>query len=61
MSFAIVIMCPSHPTYTGKVRPATGCNDCRLVFGVRNETNKALSAADDEKDPAERIISEIVD
>ena len=61
MSFSIVIQCPLHPTYVAKVRPATNCRACRLMFDVRNNTNRALSTPLEERtDVNEIIIKEIV-
>lgn len=62
MSFAIVIQCPLHPDYNAKRQPDTACKACRLVFAVRNNTNRVLSTPEDERtDLNELIISEIVD
>lgn len=61
MSFAITFQCPRHPTYQAKVRPATLCPDCRLMFAVRNSVNRAISTPIEERtDADERIIKEIV-
>lgn len=62
MSFAIVIECPLHPAYNAKRQPDHACKACRLLFTVRNNTNKVLSVPYTERtDLNEIIISEIVD
>ncbi len=60
MSFSIVIQCPLHPQYAGKIQPATNCKACRLMFDVRNNTNRVLSVPLGERtDVNEIIIKEI--
>ena len=57
--FAIIIRCPTHPTYEARTTPSA-CKLCRLAFSVRNEMNKVLSTPPDERtDPNELIIYEI--
>ena len=56
MSFSIVLACPLHPTYMAKIAPATVCRACRLMFAVRNNTNKVLSVARDEVTELNEIV-----
>lgn len=56
MSFSIVLACPLHPTYMAKIAPATVCRACRLMFAVRNNTNKVLSVPRDERTDLNEII-----
>ena len=57
MSFSIVIQCPLHPNYQGKISPTAACKACRMVFAVRNNTNRVLSVPRGERtDVAEIII-----
>jgi hypothetical protein len=60
MSFSIVIECPRHPVYTGKIRPGNGCLGCGLVFTVRNNTHRVISVPLDERTRwDERVVKEI--
>ena len=56
MSFGIIIQCPLHPNYQGKISPTAACKACRMVFAVRNETNKVLSVPRDERTDVSEII-----
>lgn len=57
MSFTITIQCPKHPNYMAKISPSADCKCCRLMFAVRNNTNKALSVPREERtDPAEIVV-----
>jgi hypothetical protein len=60
MSFTITIQCPKHPNYQAKISPSTDCKMCRLMFAVRNNTNKVLSVPREERtDPDEILIKEL--
>lgn len=56
MSFTITIQCPIHPNYMAKISPSASCKACRLMFSVRNETNKVLSVPRDERTDINEII-----
>lgn len=56
MSFSIVIQCPLHPNYMAKIAPTALCKACRLMFAVRNNTNKVLSVPRDERTDLNEII-----
>ena len=56
MSFSIVLACPLHPTYMAKIAPTAVCRACRLMFDVRNNTNKVLSVPRDEREDLNEII-----
>jgi hypothetical protein len=56
MSFSIVIQCPIHPTYMAKISPSSACKACRLMFAVRNNTNRVLSVPRDERTDVDEII-----
>lgn len=56
MSFSIVIQCPIHPNYMAKIAPTALCKACRMMFAVRNNTNKVLSVPRDERTDVSEII-----
>lgn len=56
MSFAITIQCPVHPNYQGKMQPYNGCKGCRLMFDVRNNTNRMLSVPREERTDINEIV-----
>lgn len=56
MAFSIVFQCPLHPTYMGKMRPTAPCKACRLMFDIRNNTNKVLSVPREERDDLTDIV-----
>jgi hypothetical protein len=56
MSFTITIQCPRHPNYMAKISPSADCAPCRLMFAVRNNTNKVLSVPRDERTDTNEII-----
>ncbi len=56
MSFSIVIQCPLHPTYMAKMAPTVGCKACRLMFAVRNNTNRVVSVPREERTDLNEII-----
>ena len=56
MSFSIVIQCPLHPNYMAKMAPAAPCKACKLLFAVRNNTNKVLSVPREERTDLNEII-----
>ena len=56
MSFSIVIQCPLHPNYMGKISPTAACKACRMMFAVRNNTNRVLGVPRDERTDVEEII-----
>lgn len=60
MSFIITIQCPKHPNYMAKISPSADCKCCRLMFAVRNNTNKVLSVPREERtDPDEMVIKDL--
>lgn len=56
MSFTLTIQCPKHPNYMAKISPSADCAACRLMFAVRNNTNKVLSVPRDERTDLNEII-----
>lgn len=56
MSFTIVVACPLHPGYAGKIAPATRCRACALVFATRNETHKVISTPREERTELRELI-----
>ena len=56
MAFHIIVACPLHPAYPGKVAPATRCRACALLFATRNETHKVLSAPREERTEIREIL-----
>lgn len=56
MAFRIIVACPLHPAYTGKIAPATRCRACALVFATRNETHKVISTPREERTEVRELI-----
>jgi hypothetical protein len=61
MSFSIVIQCPIHPNYMAKIAPSASCKACRMMFAVRNNTNKVLSVPREERTDVNEIIVKAIE
>jgi hypothetical protein len=57
VSLTLIIECPVHIKYTGKISPSIPCRECRLIFAFRNNVHRVLSTPLEERtDSAELIV-----
>lgn len=61
MSLTLTLQCPLHPNYQAKIAPVALCKACRLLFDVRNNTNRVLSVPRDERTELNELIVKSVD